>query len=134
MTWRETIIRTLPKEWNNKKTEVISLGDGVLCAANPEFAPMIYRDGKWEEIKYSVQDFQHSARVDEQISEKKFEFIGKPSEDCDYGCLHISYKEGWDNNEAVISVWDNRSCHKGDPHVFEKGKKYKVTVTIEEIE
>ena len=56
MTCRELIIQTLPREWNNDDTRIVRIGVATV-AANPKFSPMIYKDGKWEEIIYHENGF-----------------------------------------------------------------------------
>lgn len=66
---------------------------------------------------------------------KEFEFTGVPSEDGEYGCLSVRspWENDGENKLSVISIWDDKSCYDDEPHVFEEGKEYKITVTIEEV-
>ena len=45
-------IRALPDKWIDDQTRVEGFPTCVV-AANPEFAPIIFREDKWEELDYS---------------------------------------------------------------------------------
>lgn len=45
-------VRALPSEWITDGLMVSIWNDDVVIAANPEFAPMKYKDDKWQELEF----------------------------------------------------------------------------------
>ena len=61
MTCREAIIQALPKEWDDDETRIVRWATlDLIVAANPKFAPMMYGNGKWEEVNFCEHDFLNS--------------------------------------------------------------------------
>ena len=47
-------IRALPEKWIDDKTVITTWQKNVVVAANPEYAPMKYADGKWEALEVAA--------------------------------------------------------------------------------
>jgi hypothetical protein len=45
-------IRKLPDHWVNGATDICQLPNGNCVAANPSYAPMIFKSEEWEEITF----------------------------------------------------------------------------------
>ena len=57
------------------------------------------------------------------------EFTTKPYEDCEFECLWLD-----DDEEKIgLSVVDTKAPWSDETNIFEKGKTYKVKMTIEEV-
>ena len=57
-------IRALPEDWIDDSVRVLGMAKEVIVAAHPEHPPMIYKEGKWETIKWTDKSFEHMKEKD----------------------------------------------------------------------
>ncbi|KKL47362.1 hypothetical protein LCGC14_2336300 [marine sediment metagenome] len=99
-------IRSLPEKWVSSKTSLRDSTEGRYFVANPDFPPMIYKEGQWQELIYIKPSL-------EQELEAGLAKHGYESEQGEGSCAYIylpmaKYKE-WqrhmNRHSDIDSVW-----------------------------
>ena len=56
----------IPPQFIHDKTQCCTVGEDKVILANPEFCPMMYKNGKWSEIETQFTPFLFNEETDKK--------------------------------------------------------------------